>query len=189
MEKKSGLRLPLKRGSSDDFQTPCEDNPWIAESVLQFIPEKAVIWEPSCGKGQLANAFREYGNKVIATDINVGKDFLAFDKPPKGVTHIITNPPFSIKDSFLEKVISFGLPWAFLVNITTLGEQKRVRLYKKIGGIEYIFLPKRINYDTPSGKLSSAHFYSLWIGKGILPTGKTVEWITDEDIDSDGSLV
>ncbi|MGC8579683.1 MAG: tRNA (adenine-N(6)-)-methyltransferase, partial [bacterium] len=74
---------------------------------------------------------------------------------------IITNPPYSLKEEFLERAYSFNKPFAFLMPITALEGKTRQDLYKKYG-LQLLIPNKRINFETPSGKGSGSWFASAW---------------------------
>ena len=74
----------------DRYETPA----WVTDALVPHI-NKLVhrIWEPASGSGAMADALREAGFHVHATDIEFGADFLAAEKLPELVTGIVTNPP------------------------------------------------------------------------------------------------
>ena len=155
------MQLPQKIKSSDDFQTPKE----AINSLCKYIPKDWIIWECACGKGNLVEAFKNKGFKVIASDLydnpyNGGVDFL-IKKPTEPYDVIITNPPYSIKQQFLERAYILDKPFAFLLPLTTFETKKRQELFKTYG-LEVIFLDKRINFQTPSGQGSGSWFATAW---------------------------
>ena len=91
------MKPPLKKGSPDDFQTP----PEALVPLLPFLKKDWTIWECASGKGNLSNYLKKQGFKVISTDILTGKDFLSYE--PKQYDCIITNPPYALKQEFLER--------------------------------------------------------------------------------------
>lgn len=64
-------------------------------------------------------------------------------------------------------------PFALLLLLTTFETRRRQRLFKEYG-VEIIVLPKRINFETPSGKGSWSWFVVAWftnwlnIGKSLV---------------------
>jgi hypothetical protein len=70
-------------------------------------------------------------------------------------------------------MLSVKKPFALLLPLTTFETTKRQKLFKKYG-VEVIFLPKRINFETPSGKGSDSWFAVAWftnwlnIGKQLI---------------------
>jgi len=154
------MKPPLQQGSSNDFQTP----PIALSPLSPFLNKDWVIWECACGKGNLSTALADWGHKVIATDIVDGKDFLTW-KPEK-FDCIITNPPFSLKQQFLERCYELQKPFALLLPLTTFETAKRQNLFKE-NGVEVILFDKRINFETPSGKGSGSWFATAWFTSGL----------------------
>lgn len=153
---------PKKSGSSDIFYTP----PHAVRYITKYIPKSWKIWENAKGTNQIVNVLEEDGYNVIGTDINDGFDFMDTLMPLPEFDCVLTNPPFSIKDKWLERCYSLNKPFALLLPLTALGEQKRVAMFKK-NGIQLLMPPERINFGTPSGQGSGAWFYSAWFCHGL----------------------
>lgn len=162
MSKPHSLMPPKKAGSSDIFGTPVEE----IHRMLPFLPKDWRIWENASGDGRIVKTLKEQGYDVIGTDIMSGFDFLSPLVPPPEFDCIFTNPPYSIKDNWLERCFDLGKPFALLMPITAMGEQKRVSMYKKYG-IQLALPPGRINFDTPSGQGTGSWFYAAWICHGL----------------------
>lgn len=154
------MKPPLKQGSRDDFQTPKE----ALLPLLPFLKKEWTIWECASGKGNIVNFLQKQGYKVIASDILDGRDFLKWQ--PKFYNCIITNPPYSLKQQFLERAYSLKKPFAFLLPLTTFETAKRQQLFKNYG-VEVILFDKRINFETPSGKGSGSWFATAWFTWGL----------------------
>jgi hypothetical protein len=157
------MKPPLKAGQGNDFQTP----PEALIPLLKFLNPKWKIWECASGQGNLVREFERLGFKVIASDILTGQNFLTW-KPDK-FDCIITNPPYSIKQDFLERCYALGKPFALLLPLTTFETTKRQELFKK-HGVQVIFFDKRINFKTPTGKEgdeSKAWFSTAWFTWGL----------------------
>lgn len=134
--------------------------------LLEFIPKDAVVWE--CAErfdmnGNITKTLRNNGIKVITTSIHNGHDFLEVEIPD-GVTHIITNPPFSLKDEFLKKCYEHKLPFALLLPTNTMNGVARFEMFKN--GLEILLFDKRVSYI---GSKDSPPFASGWFCNGILP--------------------
>lgn len=113
------MKLPLNKNSPDDFQTP----PQALLPLYPFLRKGWRIWEPACGKRNLSYALSENFD-VWKTDILSGTDFLTCKID--FVFHcIITNPPFSLKQQFLERCYLLGKPFALLLPLTTFETAKR----------------------------------------------------------------
>ena len=104
------------------------------------------------------------GYNVIGSDILTGEDFLTWK--PEEFDCIVTNPPYSIKQKFLERCYKLGKPFALLLPLTTFETRKRQKLFRD-NGVEVLFMPERINFEVPSGKKSSAWFATAWFCWGL----------------------
>jgi len=149
----------MQQGHSNDFQTPA----WVLNPLIQYIPD-GIVWECACGDGNLVKGLSYY-IETIGTDLMTGTDFITCDIPD-GVTSIITNPPYTIKNKFLERCYETGLPFALLLPLTTLETTTRQNLFRE-NGLEIIFLPKRVNFKTPSGEGSGSWFATAWFTNGL----------------------
>ena len=85
------------------------------EAILPLLPhlkKEWKIWECACGEGELVRVLKKYGFSVRATDVfeaekMIGKmelfNFIrSNDDMVDSFDCIITNPPYSLKDNFLE---------------------------------------------------------------------------------------
>jgi len=129
-------------GRTDEFYTPKE----AINPLLPYLNRDWIILENAWGKGHLARHLEAEGFKVVADG--------EFDC-------IITNPPYSQKEKWLEKCYTTNKPFALLMPLTSLEGKKRGELYRKYG-IELIIPNKRINFITPSGKGSGSWFQTAW---------------------------
>lgn len=135
--------------------------------LIKYLPENAVVWEcaeKANDNGNITIELKNNGIEVISTSIHNGVDFLDCEIPDN-ITHIITNPPFSLKNEFLKRCYEIGKPFALLLPVQALDTKKRFELYKKYG-LELLVFDKRISYIGSNG---SPPFSSCWFCNGILP--------------------
>jgi len=104
-------------------------------SVESFSPN---IWECACGAGHLSKVFKKAGYKVKSTDLinrGYGKSGIDFLKTiTKWNGSIITNPPFTHGQEFVEKaleLIPVGNKVAMFCRILFLESQGRYDLFTK----------------------------------------------------------
>jgi len=140
----------------DDFYTP--DN--ALHPLLPYVNKNHRIWECADGTGNIVRFFRKQGFDIFGTDIKNGYDFLTSDRDDFDC--IITNPPFSLKDKWLEKCYSYKKPFALLLPLTALEGKHRGELYNQYG-IEVIILDGRVQY---MGK-GNCWFNSSWFCWGM----------------------
>lgn len=142
-----------KTPTNDDFYTPDE----AILPILKYLDKNKIYWEcTDFGKSNITKLLKENGFKVIGTS----KEELNFltDKPSFDFDIIITNPPYSLKDEFLEKCYSYNKPFLLLLPITALEGKKRNKLYKEYG-IELIILDKRVNFMNSK---NNVYFNTSW---------------------------
>lgn len=155
---------PMRKGSSDHFQT--KDPQISVKPLLEYVPKSKKIWCCSSGAGRMVDYIAGQGYSVTGTDIMQGFDFLDTLAETPEFDVIIENPPYSKKDKWLKRCYDLGKPFALLMPITALGEQKRTQMYKK-HGIEMLMLPERTDFITPNGKEGGSWFYAAWFCHGI----------------------
>ena len=115
-----------KRSETDFYPTP----PEVTEALLRAVGVRkpAVIWEPACGEMDMVAVLQNAGHTVIATDIKYGQDFLTM--PLQECDWIITNPPFSASDKFIERCLEHGKPFALLLKSQYWHARKRYDLFQ-----------------------------------------------------------
>jgi hypothetical protein len=122
------------------------------------------VWEctASAAGGNIANTLENSGFNVVSSHINEGKSF--FDYEPDEYDVIITNPPYSLKNQFLQHAYDLGKPFAFLLPITTLEGLARGEMFARYG-VQVIVPNMRFNFKPEKG--SSAWFQTSWFTWGF----------------------
>ena len=117
-----------KRSEADFYPTPKD----VTGAILIFLdlPKNTIIWEPACGELDMVVKMQIEGYSVIPTDLKYGHDFLKM--PPVECDWIITNPPFSVSDKFIERCAEHGKPFALLLKSQYWHAKKRYELFKRI---------------------------------------------------------
>jgi len=95
-----------KRRELDFYPTP----PDVTAVLLTFLnlPLNTKIWEPACGDGAMAEVIMECGYDVISSDIRhtgYGEGGIDFLTAHRECDAIITNPPFSESQKFINHAI------------------------------------------------------------------------------------
>lgn len=148
------MKLKLMgKNHSDELYTP----DYALNEIERFLPKDKVILECAVGTGKLKQCLEDRGFKVVGTS-----DF--FNYSLQDYDLIVSNPPYSIKDKFLEQCYLLNKPFALLMPITALEGIKRQKLYKKYG-IQICFPKKRIDFN---GK-KAVWFYTAWFCWKLLP--------------------
>ena len=157
-----------KTKESDECFTPrCG-----VEPIIKYIKQRGykTVWCPfDQEQSNFVIMLLESGFDVIFGHIDDNKDFFTYE--PEEYDCIVSNPPFSMKDKILERVYSFGKPFALLLPQNSLQSLDRVELFIN-NGLEYLGFNRRIPYYTPKNltKLPSGnHFASSYFCKDMLP--------------------
>ncbi len=157
--KNNKSRATLPRRNSDEYYTP----DYALRPLLPYLPKDKVTWECAWGTGELAKHLRAAGYQVVGRP---AMDF--YTEQPAHWELVVSNPPYSYADEFLERAYSLGKPFAFLLPVYALGGGARVRLYQQ-HGIDVLVPTSRVNYFN-NGKLpNGASFHSAWFCWKILP--------------------
>lgn len=129
----------------EPFDWYCDQEREIRQLMRQIDFGDDLIWDPSCGRGNILNVAREFGHDVFGTDIVdrwqhrdasipfIQTDFLLWRKPPiprRGGLSIINNPPYSYVSNIAENFIRHALQFpinqaAFTLPIAFLAGQDR----------------------------------------------------------------
>ena len=145
----------VKNGPNDEFYTPSI----AVNMVLPFIPSHVTrVWECTAVKeSQIVKVLRENGYSVVSTHIEDGYDFLKFE--PSDYDMIITNPPYSLKNKFLQRAFYLGKPFMFLLPITTLEGVERNKMFMD-HGLQLLIPNMRFSFIAT--KKTGAWFQTSW---------------------------
>ena len=129
--------------------------------LLPFLNKNWLIWDCAFGTGLLAEHFNKFGYNVCGI-----KDYNFLKKDSDKIANfdiIITNPPYSVKDFFLERAFEIDKPFAMLLPLTTLEGIKRSKMFRD-NEIQLIIPNRRINFANPCGRKnkSSCWFATAW---------------------------
>lgn len=139
---------------SDEWYTN-QDTVEICLNLLSPSPESTVMCPFDSDKSLFVKTLLSRGHKVIFgvedyLSNNYNYDFL------------VTNPPFSIKDRVIEKVLICGKPSVLVLPLDSIGGVKRHSLYRKYGYPQVYIPTRRISYfDESWNKREGSNFHSV----------------------------
>jgi hypothetical protein len=188
-------KTPNDSQERDSFESPN----YAVDILVPFIPKGIThIWEPAAGGLKISHRLKYHNYDVWSSDIrfslesydNTYGNFVGNYLPTwwkyefnRDSFAIVTNPPFSIKDLFIEKAFEYRVPFAFLINADYSG--KTIDWIER--GCEKIVPKQRIAFITPRiiqrvndgegsdyktkeeipshliYKYSAAQFHSMWL--------------------------
>lgn len=187
------------RSDLDFYETPLD----VTKAFLDasgWQPKTNVIWEPAAGNGAIAFVVKDYfpGAMVVTSDIKtralgltMESDFLqhqwAEGKEFLQNKDIITNPPFSHAQQFVEKALELvNGDIVMLLRLAFLETTARRELFNKKHLREVWVSSKRIHFTSPylaqreheTGKKSNSGMAMAWFIFNRNYTGDPViKWI------------
>ena len=176
----------LDERSTDDYYAT---DPNALEQLLKFEVFHEKMWEPACGGGHLSCVLEAHGYSVRNSDIvdrmGGGVEILDFIEGDTGVWEgdIITNPPYSFAQEFVEKALSTvvdGSKVAMFLKLTFLEGKKRKEMFAKYPPKRVYVFSHRVTCakggDFASTK-SSAVAYAWFIWEKGYSMDTIVRWI------------
>jgi len=155
----------LNKTGNNIFSDECYTPPQAIDPLLSYLPIDWIYYDCTSGKSSKIIDFLKTKNIncLSSKDRNFLEDDL-FSSDLPSFDAIITNPPYSKKDKFIERCYKIGKPFALLLPVSSLQGQSRGKLFSKYG-IDLLVLNKRIDF---TGK-GSPHFGVAWYCYKILP--------------------
>lgn len=156
-EQGPGEDPPQNNGeASDEYYTP----PEAIDILIPYLQKTKTIWEAAWGQGHMAKHLKQKGYKVV------GEEGLDFFQTELHSDTIITNPPYSIKNEFLQRAYELKRPFALLLPLEALCGLARYPLYKQFG-IQLLVPSTRIQFI--GNNTTSCYFNTAWFCWRILP--------------------
>jgi len=141
--------------SSDECYTPAS----AVKPLLEHLDKNLTYYEATSGiSSNIVDFMRQEGFKVVSSN---GLDFLNDELPDFDV--VLTNPPYSKKDKFIEKCYDLKKPFALLLPVSSIQGKKRGAMFNE-NGVELLVLNGRVDF---TGK-GAPHFGVAWFCNGIL---------------------
>lgn len=148
----------LAKTSNSAKADECYTPPEAVVPLLQYLDPNLMWYEATSGISKsIVECMRGNGFDCMASEGDFFGDLPDFDG-------IVTNPPYSKKDRFIERCYEIGKPFALLLPVTTLQGGWRGGAFDE-HGIDILTLNQRVDF---TGK-GSPHFGVAWFTRGILP--------------------
>lgn len=153
------------RPVNDWYPTP----PEATLALLSREKFTGSIWEPACGDGAICRVLEQSGySDVIASDLvnrGYGETPHDFLESSWKADNIITNPPFSLAQKFVEKSLAQTTgKVAMLCKLVFLEGQKRKSFFESTPLARVHVFSKRINFyrEGQRGKLGTSMMCFAW---------------------------
>ena len=148
---------------SDECYTPSGQ----VAPLLKYLDKSLTYYEATSGKSSsLLDGFVSSGWSMVGSN---GRDF--FDCGPDDVFDgVVTNPPYSLKDKFIEHCYLLGKPFALLLPVAAFQGNKRGKMFIE-RGMSAVVYNSRVDF---TGK-GSPPFGVAWFIHGFIPPNR-VYW-------------
>lgn len=145
----------MARSPYDFYPTPH----WCYEKLPIDYSNYKTALEPCAGDYRIADFMMEKGLEVEACEIQEGDDYFDWKEPK--VDLILTNPPFSIAQEFIEKALIDAKTVIMLLRLNFLGAQKRNEFWNNNEPDALYILSKRPSF-TGKGTDSTEYAWYVW---------------------------
>jgi len=168
------------RPENDFYPTP----PEATLGLLSRETFTGTIWEPACGDGAISNLLIEKGHQVFSSDLidrgygDTGIDFLTSDKK---FDNIITNPPYTLAQQFVEHSLSLTTgKVAMLCKLAFLEGGKRKTMFENTPLASVHVFSKRLTMTRNGIKMKNsgmiAFAWFVW-DHDYKGSGPIIQWI------------
>lgn len=164
-------------------------DPKAMEALLERESFHDRVWEPACGGGHLSRVLEEHGHEVRNSDVvdrmGGGVELLDFidDQFGEWDGDIITNPPYSFAQEFVERslsVIRDGRKVAMFLKLTFLEGKKRKAMFDKHPPKRVYVFSSRVSCARGgdfSSTQSSAVAYAWFVWEKGYQGNPVINWI------------
>ena len=136
---------------SDEWHTTAD----VVNKIIELLMPKGVICCPfDTVSSQFVQQGANYGKLLFGM-----RDWLNVDYE---YDYLMTNPPFSMKNQVIERVLKNGKPSALILPLDSLGGVKRHRLFSEYS-YPAVYVPMRrlSYYDEKGNRRTNANFHSI----------------------------
>ncbi|MCL6455072.1 MAG: hypothetical protein K6T78_15805 [Alicyclobacillus sp.] len=153
-----------KRHPYDSYSTPA----WCTEAIAKQIHwhDGCVdVLEPCIGDGAIADVLlSKYVDYVEWAEITKGRDFLTYDFG-RTFDFILTNPPFSLAQEFIDKSLTIANCVVMLLRINFLASRQRKEWWQKHPPTAIHVLTRRPSF-TGKGTDATDYGWFVWDATG-----------------------
>jgi len=178
MESKfNSKELMYSHGGGDEAYTPV----YGVRPILKYIPKNATVWCPFDTEESNFVKLISRQNPVTHSHISIGQDF--FNYEPDSWDVIVSNPPFTNKRKFFERVLSFNKPFALIMTNTWLNDSAPKQLFKN-KDLQLLMFDKRMKFITDGRSNDKITFSSSYYCWNFLPKQIIMEELNISDSES-----
>jgi len=175
-----------ERQNEDFYAT----DPYAIDVLCKEESFTGAIWEPCCGSGHLSERLKQHGYVVISTELmdrGYGITGLDFFNQTSGVApNIITNPPYSNAQEFIEhalKLLPDGGKLALFLKLTFMEGKRRKKMFLENPPVRIYVSSSRIlcakngDFDQMRKQGGSAIAYAWYVFNKGFKGETTIKWV------------
>ena len=162
----SATNRGAKRRERDAYSTPY----WCTEAIMGqlVIPEGSSVLEPCVGKEAIWEVLSRFFHEADMDwfEIERGQDFLNGLHGNTRYDFIITNPPFSLAQEFVDKSLSLANCVIMLLPQSFFGSQGRKEWWQKHPPTAQFILSRRPSFTGDGRTDSEVYSWVVWDSTG-----------------------
>lgn len=148
------------KGKNDE----CYTERYAVEPLLEFMEpyRNMIIWCPcDTAESEFVKVLQAEGFKVVYSHIDSGQDFYLYE--PEKWDVLITNPPFTNKRQFFQRVLSFNKPFALIMALSWLDDKAPQELFKN-KDLQLLMFTERMTFknQVKGKKINYSCAYYCW---------------------------
>lgn len=163
----------IKQSNTDEWYTPRD----CVELIVPFLVEKnmhKILCPFDTADSNYVKVLTERGFDVTYGHISDGQDFFTIDNL-RDYDAVVSNPPFSKRESILERLFTSRVPFAMILNFNGLFDSaKRWKLFRD-NRFELLIPNGRMHFYNEECVSNSPNFQSVYVCSGI--TDKQIEFV------------
>ena len=172
------IQRRARNKESDECYTPSDQ----VQPLLEYIDKDKTYYEATSGiSSQIVDGFNKYDYNIVPSN---NKDFFSCS-PDDVCDGIITNPPYSIKDNFIEHCYALGKPFALFLPVASFQGGRRGQMFMDYGMSALVY-NYRVDF-TGGGSPPFGNAWFMW-GFDTMPVN-TIKWVNNPKLRSSTDAV
>lgn len=165
---------------------------WVTQALLDRVKFRGLVWEPACGRGDMADVLTAAGYMVKVSDIAGAAlgcksaeqfDFLEHNELGDRLLSIVTNPPYTLAEAFIWKALALTEPWDGMVAMLLRNEYDcaagRRPLFERESFAAKLVLTRRPRWKDAKDQHSASprHNFSWFLWDHTHSGAAGIEWL------------
>ena len=172
------LRVVRNFTNYDECYTPCDQ----VLPLLDYLDKDKTYYEATSGiSSQIVDGFKKYKYNIMPSG---EKDFFTC-KSEDVYDGIITNPPYSTKDKFIEHCYSLKKPFALFLPVASFQGGRRGQMFME-HGMSCLVYNYRVDF-TGGGSPPFGNAWFMW-GFDTMPLN-TIRWVNNPKYRSSSDVI